>query len=162
MKRTLILVLISVVMCMIPAGCVGQAKVFESVAKLPDVTSVYIGKAAMRMAGGAAMVSSELSGASADAIKKINSLEIITCENKKSIPAAEAKVAEIIAKLKLEVLVETNEGDEKAIIYGGVPVEGDSDYVQNILIYNSTPSELNLVYIDGRINLTEFVKDSGK
>ena len=162
MKRTLILVLISAVMCLLPSGCSAQAKVFESVAKLPDVTSVYIGKAAMRMAGGAAMVSSELSGASADAIKKINSHETITCENKKTNPAADDKAAEVISRLKLEVLVESSEGDEKAIIYGGVPAEDDPDYVKNILIYNVTPSEFNLVYIAGLINLAEFVKDGGK
>ena len=60
------------------------------------------------------------------------------------------------------MLVETSEGDEKAIIYGGVPAEDDPDYVKNILIYNVTPSEFNLVYIDGLINLAEFVKDGGK
>lgn len=159
MRRIFIISVVSVFFLLFPVSCIGQAKVFESLAKMPDVTSVYIGKAAMRLGAGASFMSGEFAGA--NAIKKINSLEVISCEKKSAIPEVKKKADAIIAQFKMDVLVETNENNERVLIYGGTPEDGNEDYIDNLLIYEVSDNELNIVYIDGKINVKEFMNESG-
>ncbi len=160
MKRTLILLFVSCLFALAPTSCVGQAKVFTSIAKLDGVTSVYIGKAALRLGAGAAMLQGEFAGSKA--IRKLNSIEVVSVENSAVIPKAKTEAEKIIADKKMDVLVETKEDNESVVIYGGVPDSKNADIINDMLIYTCEPSELNLIYINGVINLAELLQEYDK
>lgn len=157
MRRNIIIALILGIMAILPTSCIGQAKVFKEVAALPNVTSVYIGKAAMRLGMAAAMMDGEI--AAMKAIKDINSLEVINCDHAATIPEATRLADKAIQRLNLELLVDTQEDREHTAIYGGVADDDHPDIIHNLLIYNTEPGELNLVFIKGKINVAELMKE---
>lgn len=154
--RTIVIVLALAVM---PASCVGQAKMFKSVASLPDVTSVYIGPAAMKFANAASVVEGDKM--SAEAIKQIKSLEVIDCDNKASIPAAVEEARKIIDGMKLDVILESVDDDDITVIYGRTP-EDDSQYIESILIESRSADSFSLVYINGKIDIDKLVAEGNK
>ncbi len=152
--KTAVLVIVLLIM---PASCIGQAKMFKSVASMPDVTSVYIGPAAMRFA----QVSSVLDNdkVAADAVKSIKSLEVISCDETKRIPAVAAQAQKIIDEMKLDVILETRDDGEVCVIYGHIS-EDNPEYLESLLIVSrEDDDEYNLVYINGKININELMDD---
>lgn len=133
-------------------------KLFEALASNPHVESVYVGKAMMGMARDFLSKNNDKDTTFAlNAIKDINSIEIISCENAAAIKDVKAQAQKIIAKLKLEVILETKETDESTIIYGRTP-SGKDSAVSDIILETSEPSEYTLIHINGRINFQELIK----
>ena len=94
MKNLIKTAVIIIVLTIMPASCIGQAKMFKSVASMTGVESVYIGPAAMRFAQAASVLDSDK--VSADAIKSIKSLEVIDCDEPAYIPAVADEAQKII------------------------------------------------------------------
>lgn len=156
MKNLIKTAVIIIVLLIMPASCIGQAKVFKSVASMTGVESVYIGPAAMRFAQDASVLDSDK--VSADAIKSIKSLEVIDCDEPAYIPAVADEAQKIINELKLDVILETKEEDEECTIYGRVPEE-NADYIESLLIVSREEDSFSLVYINGKISLEELLED---
>lgn len=156
MKNCMKFIVLLIVLAIFPSSCAGQAKMFKSVASMPDVTSVYIGPAAMRFAQAASVFDNDK--VDADAVKSIKSLEVIQCDEESRIPEVAAKVQSIIDEMKLEVLVHTKEDGEECVIYGLV-ADKDPEYLESLLIVSHDEDEYNLVYINGKININELMED---
>ena len=156
MKNLIKTAVIIIVLLIMPASCIGQAKVFKSVASMTGVESVYIGPAAMRFAQAASVLDSDK--VSADAIKSIKSLEVIDCDAPAYIPAVADEAQKIINELKLDVILETKEEDEECTNYGRVPEE-NADYIESLLFVSREEDSFSLVYINGKISLDELLED---
>ncbi|MDO4318963.1 MAG: DUF4252 domain-containing protein [Bacteroidales bacterium] len=157
MKKTLIIMLMLIVALMTAPSCISQAKVFKEVASMPDVTSVYIGPAMLRLAGGAASVGGY--GEYSQYISDLKSIEVISCEKASSIEKVSAACDRMLAQMHYEILLEANEEDEHAIIYGGIPDGENPDILDDIVIVSREKGEFSLVYIRGKINVGEMVKE---
>lgn len=143
-----------VLACLITTvSCKGQ-KIFQDLATRSDVESVYVGKAMMGLAKGAFTLSADGdSKVAMNAIKGINSIEIINCEEASAIPSVKKQAHQILAKLNLDVLMETRDGDELVTIYGKSPADDSKDtYISSMIIESSEPGEYSLIHINGKID----------
>lgn len=158
MKQTMLKILLLIAAMTAGISCRAE-KIFESLASNPNVESVYVGKAMMGMARG--FLSADNDGdtrAALKAVKDINSIEIISCENESAIKEIKEKARKIIAKLKLEVVLEAKEKNEKTVIYGRVPSAGNSSAVSNMVIETTEPGEYNLIHINGIIDIQSLTR----
>lgn len=157
MKRTLIIVLVSLIAFFATEDIyAAEKRVFEEVANLPDVESVYVGPAALRLAGNSAATVSGLPGMPnglAASLKSIKSLEVLSSRNAASNTKIKAVVRKIIASKHLELIIESKENGEATRIYAYVPknAEGNAP-LANLLIENSDGKEYAVVYINGTID----------
>lgn len=156
MKKTIIIMLMSVVAFMTAPSCISQAKVFKEIASMPDVTSVYIGPALLRLGGAAASSVGDYS----KYISGIKSIEIISCENPSAIKAVSDACDRKLAEMNYDILLEANEPDEQTTIYGGVGDAANPEILDDIVIVCREKSEFSLIYIRGKINVGEMVKEN--
>ncbi len=157
MKR-IILSLLSMFMFMTSYAAVGE-RVFSNLASRDDVTSVYIGKAALRIAsqsmfaGKMGMTESrmQLVGAAA---RNLESVEIISTEKKKAFPAIKETVCDVVKKLGLEVVVEAKEPGENTVVYVCMPEDG-TDNIDCLLIETHDNEDYSVVFVKGQISFSE-------
>lgn len=161
MKHSVIKAIVMFVCLLTTTSCKAQ-KIFQELADNPDVESVYVGKAMMSMAKGAMNFSGDADMQIAkDAIKGINSVEIITCEKSSAIPAVQKKARQILSQLNLEVLLETRDGKELCTIYGKTPAENSKEsYISDMIIEASEPGEYSLIHINGKIDVAALMAAS--
>lgn len=94
-------------------------RILSEVSTIKGVTSVYVGKTMLRMAGESMDVSSDRT--SVDISKLINeltSIEFIMCNNKNAEELVRKKCDNILAKYPFEVISEVTNDDEKMTISG--------------------------------------------
>lgn len=157
MKQLIIKSILLIAAMTVSLGCRAE-KMFESLASNPNVESVYVGKAMMGMARGFLGKSNDKDTKVAlNAIKDINSIEIISCEKDSAIKDVKVQAQKIIARMHLEVLLETKEPNVATIIYGRTSSVKDSA-VSDIVIETSAPNEYTLIHINGKIDFNEFIK----
>lgn len=153
MKRFSLILITAIIVMLSACSCSAQAKIFKEAASIEGVTSVYISPFMLKMAGS---MTDDLGNGLDDAVKEIKGLEIISCEKASSIPRVKAICEPILAKMGLEVVTEVTEDDEKVTIYAKViPETTDAEI---IVVETSEPGEYNLIYIKGRIDLTQIDK----
>jgi len=143
--------IVALVAMVFTTSCNAQ-KQFADIASNKDVSSVYISKTMLRLAGSVA--GSEI-GDDIDIkslLKDLNSIEILSCENGSVINKITPDVEKRIVELKANVLLETNEDKESVVIYG-TPDPKDENKISNLIIYSREPGELNLVVLNGSIDM---------
>ena len=151
MKRFFATLAAAVLLMASATSCHAQ-KEFSDLAKIDGVTSIYIGKAMLKMAGG--MVGDYTNSDDMDlsqAIKDLTSVEVLTTEHqsavKKLAPMLDAK----LKSMNAEQLMEVNEGKEQVVIYAQ-PYPGDSTLCSSLLIVTREPKEMNIVMLKGKID----------
>lgn len=130
-----------------------EKRVFESVAGLPGVESVYVGPAAFRMMGNKNMLKGMAGVPSGitESLQSIKSLEVLECDNAASKEYIKAAIEKIVRENNLEIILETNEDGESTRIYAHVPSEDAP--LKDLLIENSEKDEYDVVYIKGTIDI---------
>jgi len=157
MKNVIRIIAVLMAFLVLPTSCIGQAKMFKSVASMSDVSSVYIGPAAMKFAKAASAFDNDM--IASEAIKQINSLEVIDCDVKSRIPAVAEEVEKIITGMNLDVILETKDEDDVCIIYGHIP-EDKSEYLESVLIESRSEDSYSIVYINGKIDIENLMKEN--
>lgn len=164
MKRSLILFLISLIAVIAPTDIIAAEKrVFAEVANLPDVESVYVGPAALRLMGNTANFTKSMPGmppALLNSLKSIKSLEVLECYNAESTAKIKAVVKKIVEGNALELILESNDDGESTCIYAHVPESASGNApLCNLLIENSEEDdEYSVVYINGTIDIAALQK----
>lgn len=148
--KSIVSILVALVAIVLPTSCNAQ-KQFADIASNKDVTSFYISKTMLKMAGDIGGEYSE--GIDINSILgDLNSIEILTCEKADAIKKMASDVEKRIAELQGNVLVESNDGDETVVIYG-TPDPKDENKISNLIIYSREPDELSLVVLNGSIDM---------
>lgn len=130
-----------------------EKRVFEGVAGLPGVESVYVGPAALRMMGKSNILDG-MSGVPSGltrSLQSIKSLEVLECDNAASVGEIKAVIEKIVRENNLEIILETNEDGENTRIYAHVP--SDDAPLKDLLIENREKGEYEVVYIKGTIDI---------
>ena len=168
MKKNIMLVLLAILVPAMPLAA--QEKMFAEVAKMPDVESVFVGGAILKLAKGAQTITDNKYARS---VKNIDAIEVISCESEEAVDAVAEACQKIIDSMNLEVILEANEnreqrvlkgsgkviqkgGVERSIIYGG-PMEEGRPKMKNMIVVNQSPDEFQLVYIRGCIDISDVV-----
>ncbi len=154
MKRSFSLILFSFLVTVMPLAASAQKHVFQKVADMPEVESVFVGSAILKMADGVSKVTGY--NKYTRSVKNIESIEVISCESPNAIPNVVAECRRIIDSMGLEVILEANESDEQSMIYGGPIVEGQAT-MSSLIVTNIERNEFSLVYIRGDINISDVV-----
>ena len=162
MKRTFAILIISLAMSVFSMNVFAAGKrVFGEVSKLPGVESVYIGPAALRLAS-SAILSENLGDGISGAIKDLKGIEVIDCSNKKSFGKLEKFADSLVERMNLEIIIDSQDGDEMTSIYGAVPENSkDVDTIHALFIVTHDKTSFNLVYISGTIDLAALEEMTG-
>lgn len=158
MTRKLAILIILLLMTILPASlsAAKMQRVFSEISNLPGVESTYIGPAALRLAGSYIPFEAGMMGTVGSAIKDLKSIEVVECTNRKSFKEIQKFVDELVARLSLEVIVETTEKDETTRIFGVMPEDDgqDSNTLDGLLIEIREKGE-SLVFVRGTIDLSK-------
>ncbi|MCM1292102.1 MAG: DUF4252 domain-containing protein [Bacteroides sp.] len=134
--------LIAVMALCLSATAQGQDMLFQSLANQSDVSSVYISKAMMQMAG---------STSENDFLNRLNFIQIISSEKKKGVDAIDIEMKKFLSENPdLQILMNTKDGNDSVIIYG-VPIE-NSDKLSKMILYTKSASEIAVIILDGEIS----------
>lgn len=148
-----ILKIVTISLCIAAAQVMHAERLFGEVSRqLPEVESVYIGKAMIRMAGSS--LNQMNTGIDNIMIKKaalenINAIEVINCEKESLIERLRVYTRHTINKHKLEILMEQKTQDESTIIYGRTVTQNGEQQIQNLIIENCSHDSYQLIHIDG-------------
>ena len=123
-----------------------QKPSFDKISKFQGVTSIYLSKFMLKMAGNTAVNFEPRIGAIA---KDLDSIEIIVCEDKTSSHRINKHLSDIIPSLNLETLAKINDEDEKVNIYG---YPHDDKFVY-ILMTVEDDEELVILSMSGNISI---------
>ncbi|WP_301754941.1 DUF4252 domain-containing protein [uncultured Muribaculum sp.] len=150
MKRQIIFMLLTVFCAM---GTFAQSKFFEKCEKIKGVTTVYVSKAMLQMAGDANVTDDMNLSA---VIKKPNSLELINAES----PASVVELNKLIKELNInqkngyEIMMSVNDDEQNVKIYMKKMANNTNEYV--ILVEES--DEVLVVLMNGTLTLDEAAK----
>ena len=145
-------IIVALIAMVFTTGCSAK-KQFADIASNDDVTSVYIGKTMLKMAGSVGGdFSDDIDVKSL--IKDLNSIEILTCEKASVVKKIAPGIEQRIVSLNADVLMEANEDNENVVIYG-TPDPQDENKISNLIIYTREPGELNLVVLNGSIDMAQ-------
>lgn len=149
--KTITSLLVALLAMVFSTSCSAQ-KQFADIASNKDVSSVYVGKAMLKMAQ--SVITTDMTDGIdiKSLIKDLNSIEILSCDNGSVVKKIASDVEKRIVTLNANVLLETNEDNESVVIYG-TPDPKDENKISNLIIYSREPSELNLVVLNGSIDM---------
>lgn len=151
MKKFLATAIVLMMVLVSATSCRAQ-KEFSDLAEIDGVTSIFIGKTMLKMAGGKAghFMNDDNMNIS-KAIEDLTSVEILTTEKSSAMTKVSPMLESKIKSMKAEQLMEVNDDNEKVVIYSQ-PYPGDSTLCSSLLIVTKEPNEINVVMIKGKID----------
>ena len=164
MKHTL---LIKVALCaailLTSTGANASNKDFKKLAKIDGVEHVHIGKFLLNLAakdGGRVDFGENMSfvGKSGDILKKIDTIDVYTSEEKKTIEQLSQHVRSILDGNGWEPLINaTDEDGEKVKIY-----QNQKGKHATVIIFSEEDGEASLVVIDGKLDMAQMMEQMSK
>lgn len=150
MKRILLLIIL-----LVTAATTGFAddRVFQKFPSGLKISTVYISPAALKLG---LSVDSQLMGSFKKLLKKPQSIEILSTENKDAFFSLEEEECHrVVKKLRLELILNCADVDTKTNIYIG-KILSDSE-IENILIETKDLGSYTMVFIRGIIDSKELM-----
>ena len=164
MKHTL---LIKVALCaaimLASTGANALGKDFKKLAKIEGVEHVHIGKFLLNLAaknGGNIDLDENIAigGKSGNILKKIDTIDVFTSEEKKSAEQLSQYVQSILDGDGWEPLINaTDEDGEKVKIY-----QNQQGKHTTVIIFAEEDSEASLVVIDGKLDMAQLMEQMSK
>ena len=164
MKHTL---LIKVALCaailLTSTGANAANKDFKKLAKIDGVEHVHIGKFLLNLAakdGGRVDFGENMSfvGKSGDILKKIDTIDVYTSEEKKTIEQLSQHVRSILDGNGWKPLINaTDEDGEKVKIY-----QNQHGKHTTVIIFAEEDGEASLVVIDGKLDMAQMMEQMSK
>lgn len=159
MKRFIATLAATVLLMASAISCRAQ-KEFSDLAEIDGVTSIYIGKAMLKMAGSMA---GNYTGSNdmdlSQAIKDLTSVEVLTTERLSAVKKLAPMLDKKLKSMNAEQLMEVNEDREQVVIYAQ-PYPGDSTLCSSLLIVTREPNEMNIVMLKGKIDPAKIAQEA--
>ncbi len=143
-------ILLCMAMCLIFINCTAQ-KTLSEVSSIKGVTSIYIGKMMLKMAGSSIDI-----GSGKDAVdlgrltKDLNSIEIVQCDGN-TIDKAQKTCSKVLSKYPFEIITEVTKENQKIEISGVLNKDGKT--MSMLLISVVESNELVYILLKGKIDI---------
>ena len=163
MKHTLIKVALCAAIMFISTSAYASGKDFKKLAKIDGVEHVHVGKFLLNLAaknGGNIDLGENMSfvGKSGDILEKIDSIDVFTCEDKKSKEQLSRQVRKMLDGNGWEPLINaTDENGEKSIIY-----QKQHGKHTTVIVFAEEEGEASLVVIDGKLDMAQMMEQMSK
>ena len=164
MKHTL---LIKVALCaaimFTSTGANALDKNFKKLTKIEGVEHVHIGKFLLSLAaknGESVNIGEDITftGKSGDMLKKINSIDAFTCEEKKTVEQLSQQVRNILDGNGWEPLIDAKDEDgQRSKIY-----QKQQGKHTTVVIFAEEGNEASLVVIDGKLDMAQLMEQMNK
>lgn len=136
------------------SGCVsGSPEVLEPLSVFPNHTVVRVNGATLKLS--TMMLQNE-----GGFVKKIKSVEVFTCEDCDCISEIEDVSRGIAESRGMQLMIEQRDSAETVNIYG-LESQKKAGVMKEILIQTIEPSEFNVVFVEGEIDIASCLKNSG-
>ncbi len=137
-------------------SCSAQRTLSE-VSSINGVTSVYIGKTALKIAGTAMAFDSDKSAIDMSKIvKDLTSVEIINCEDKSVAEKVKKKCEQILSPYPFELITEVK-NDDQSVVISGVFDKGEK-YINMLLISADEDDNTTFILLKGKIDIETLTK----
>ena len=139
--------------CLLSFNCTAQ-RVLSEVAAMKGVSSVYIGKTMLQLAGGASMtVTGQKSGVDLSKLfKDLTSIEIVSCEDKGMVEKVEKKCKSLLSRHHpMEVITETSSDGQNVQLSGIFDKEGRN--LELLLIAVTGRDDASFILLKGKIDV---------
>lgn len=143
-------ILFWMIMCMISISCTAQRTLSE-VSSIKGVTSIYIGKMMLKLAGSSADFGTDQEAVDiSKLIKDLTSIEIVQCDGN-SVEKAEKVCSKVLSKYSFEVITEVTKDNQKVEISGVLDKDGKT--MSMLLISVVESNELVYILLKGKIDI---------
>lgn len=151
-RKIYILPLLTLMMTL--SSCViGNPKVLSPLCRVEAASGLRIPPGTMKMAG------LFCGGKENEMIRNINCMEIVDLEGAEADTGLSSTVSDIAGKRKMTLLMSVSGCDESICFYGVLNKKGDT--LKEILIETSEKKESAVIYIKGKINLADMMEENG-
>ena len=138
-------------MCILSIDCLAQ-RILTEAASMKGVSSVFIGKTMLKVAGASISIGGDQSAINMSKIfKDLTSIEILSCDENGNMDKLEKKCRSILSAYPFEVLTETS-GDGKNIQISGVFDKGGQNF-ETLLIAITGSEEVSFILLKGKIDI---------
>ncbi len=141
--KTISKILITVVLVLVGVMSLHAERIMKDAASINGVTSVYVGKSALRLAGSVAPI---------DGIdlKYLTGVEVLSAETPEPVRKLKDSLAGVLKSYRprLNAVVETREDGESMTIYAP---DSDNNILNCLIIVEEEPNELNIIVVSGEI-----------
>lgn len=143
--------ILCIVLSIICFDCLAQRMLSEA-ASMKGVSSVFIGKTMLKMAGSSISIGGDRSAINmSEILKDLTSIEILSCDEKGNVDSIEKKCRSILSEYPFEVLTETSD-DGKNIQISGIFDKPGQNLV-TILIAITGNDEATFILLNGKIDI---------
>lgn len=138
--------------CLLSFNCSAQ-RVLSEVAAMKGVSSVYIGKTMLRLAGASMTITGQKSGIDLPKLfKDLTSIEIISCDDKGMAEKVGKKCKSILSRQHpMEVITETSSNGQNVQISGIFDKDGRN--LETLLIAVTGNDEASFILLKGKIDV---------
>lgn len=146
----------AVFLCFPLLGC-SQARYLTEMPAGEGISKIFISKTMIKLG---TAIGGEFAGEYASLFRDINSIEVYSCDNETLTQQVESRFHDLIAKTNLDELLIAEDDGESAYIYAipaKDPGKGD-ETVSGLIIYNVGKKDVNIVVIQGEIDMAEIAK----
>lgn len=148
MKSIKLLIIMAV--CLLSISCSAQ-RILSDVASMKGVTSIYIGKTMLNIAGSSMALGKDKSAIDISKIMKgLTSIEIIQCEDSGVASEVQRKCKEVLSKYPFEVITEVTDDNQNVEISGVFEKEGE--FLKMLLISVSDNNQPTFILLKGKIS----------
>ena len=138
--------------CLLSFNCKAQ-RVLSEVAAMKGVSSVYIGKTMLQLAGASMSITGQKSGIDLSKIfKGLTSIEIISCEDKSMAEKVGEKCKSVLSRQHpMEVITEISNDGQNVQLSGVFDKEGRN--LETLLIAVTGKGEASFILLKGKIDV---------
>lgn len=138
-------------LCLVSVTCPAQ-RILSDVASMKGVSSVFIGKTMLKLAGASMTITGKQSGIDLPSLfKDLTSIEIITCDNNGVAEKVERKCKSILSNYQMEIITETSSDGQNVQISGAF--DKDSRYIETLLIAVTGNVQASFILMRGKIDI---------
>lgn len=143
-------ILFWIICCMVSISCSAQ-KTLSEVSSIKGVTSIYIGKMMLKLAGPTVDFGSDQNAVDLGKLTKdLNSIEIVQCDGN-SVDEAQKVCNKVLARYQFELITEVIKDNQKVEISGVLNKDGKTLNMLLISVFES--NELVYILLNGKIDL---------
>lgn len=161
MKRTILSLLAIVMTAAFSLPCSAQDRLFKNMSDLKGCTSIYVGKAVLKLAGSSSSFIGNLDNVNLKKLyDKINSIEVVACDDDEYAAAINKKISELVAGISdLNLLTEVNEndGDGSSNVTIYTRQKPGSDIINTLLIVVMGDDDPTLVAFHGDFTMDDIL-----